>query len=97
MRGRSETEQEGAARAGPVIRARVSKNKRMAAAPGGLTRQTIAETGAGMKYMVIGAVALALLLLARGGKADTNSLDYMGNPRNWDYMPGYEPGTGYML
>lgn len=99
MRGRSETVQEGAARTGPVIRARASKNKRMAAAPGGLTRQTIAETGAGMKYMVIGAVALAVLFLARGGKAETktNSMDYMGNPRNWDYMPGYQPGTGLML
>lgn len=50
-----------------------------------------------MKYLVIGAVALALLLLARGGKADTNSLDYMGNPRNWDYMPGYRPGSGLMI
>lgn len=45
-----------------------------------------------MKYLIIVGVALAVVLLAKkAGASDAY------NPKNWDYVPDYVPGSGLIL
>lgn len=46
-----------------------------------------------MKYLTIAGVALLVLVIARQVQAAAAD---PSNPKNWDYMPGYAPGSGYM-
>lgn len=41
------------------------------------------------KWIVAGAVALTLYLLAKKAKADPASPAYAFNPQNWKTLPGY--------
>lgn len=43
-----------------------------------------------MKWFVVAGVAALVLLIARKANAGVNPAD----PRNWDYVPDYVPGSG---
>ena len=46
------------------------------------------------KWLTVAGVAVVVLLLARGLMArEPDPYD----PKAWDYLPGYKPGSGYML
>lgn len=46
-----------------------------------------------MKWAVVAGVALLVLIVARRVQAAAAD---PRNPANYDYMPGYAPGSGYM-
>lgn len=47
-----------------------------------------------MKWLTIAGAALLVLLLARSLQAKEPDIN---DPRAWDYLPGYKPGSGVML
>lgn len=49
------------------------------------------------KWLIIGLVAAAVLLIARRASADPGSPAYVADPGNWNTLPGYRQGTGLML
>lgn len=44
-----------------------------------------------MKWLTVAGVALLVLVIARQVQAAAAD---PSNPKNWDYMPGYVPGSG---
>lgn len=49
------------------------------------------------KWLIIGGLALLVLLLAKKANANPDSPGYAYDLGNWDYLPGYRPGSGVML
>lgn len=47
-----------------------------------------------MKWLTVAGVALLVLIVARQVQAAAAD---PRNPANWDYLPGYKPGTGSVM